>query len=64
MSAKSVFDRLIDAKSIVVRRHVMVGDVRAFTVKESKNGVAIELKAVSLAKLKTIEDFIVKTLEG
>lgn len=64
MSAKSVFDRLIDAKSIVVRRHVMVGDVKAFTVKESKNGVAIELKAVSLAKLKTIEDFIVKTLEG
>lgn len=64
LSAKGVFDRLIDAKSSVARRQVMAGDVRAFTVKESKNGVAIELKAISPAKLKTIEDFIVKTLSS
>lgn len=62
LSAKTVFDRLIDAKSSIARRQVMAGDVKAFTVKESKHGVAIELKAVSPAKLKAIEDFIVKTL--
>ncbi|MDP9902378.1 ParB/RepB/Spo0J family partition protein [Variovorax ginsengisoli] len=64
LSAKAVYDRLIDARSSTSRRQVMAGDVKAFTVKESKNGVAIELKAVSPAKLKAIEEFIVKTLAG
>lgn len=62
LAARAVFDRLINAKSTVSRRQVMIGDKKAFTVKELKNGVTIELTPISPAKLKAIEEFIVNTL--
>jgi ParB family chromosome partitioning protein len=61
--AKTVFDELIGAKkSGAVKREVMDGDVKAFTVKDAKGRITIELPTVSAARLKAIEEFILKTL--
>lgn len=60
--AKSVFDRLIEVGTPRARRQVAVGEKRAFTVKKSKNGVMIELRAITPAELESIEQFIAKTL--
>ena len=62
LSAKAVFDRLVDTKSKTSRRQIMVGDAHGFTVKELRNGVTIELNAIPSAKLTAIEEFIAKTL--